>query len=160
MIVKAKRLKKGNDMINLPRRKRLQLYRYKKRQHYRRERRNIYRSFHEGELDTKIKEFDKKWTKITLIFCFSCIAFILLTIFLSGFLGLSEQALIAIYTVGVALIVNIMGVLISYKTKAYKGKKAQEDNLLERDKLGLTNLKEKVTDIFEDVVEDTTGREG
>ena len=144
----------------MTRRQKIQLYKYKKRQHYKQEKRKIYRQFHIGELDLKISEFDKKWTKITLIFCFSCIAFILLTIFLSGFLGLSEQALIAIYTVGVALIVNIMGVLIAYKTKAYKGKKAQEDNLLERDKLGLTNLKEKVTDIFEGVVEDTTGREG
>ena len=144
----------------MTRRQKIQLYKYEKRQHYKQEKRKIYRQFHIGELDLKISEFDKKWTKITLIFCFSCIAFILLTVFLSGLLGLSEQALIAISTVGVALIVNIMGVLIAYKTKAYKGKKAQEDNLLERDKLGLTNLIEKVTDIFEDVVEDTTGREG
>ena len=144
----------------MTRRQKTRLYRYRKWQHYKQEKRKIYRQFHVGELDLKISEFDKKWTKITLIFCFSCIAFILLTIFLSGFLGLSEQALIAIYTVGVALIVNIMGVLIAYKTKAYKGKKAQEDNLLERDKLGLTNLQEKVTYIYEVVGEDTTGREG
>jgi len=147
-------------MINLSRRKRLQLYRYKKRQHYRRERRDIYRSFHEGELDTKIKEFDKKWTKITIIISFFWVSFDLVTIFLSGFLGLSEQALMAITTIGVAIISEIIAVLIAYKLKAFKSKKEEEANILEREKLGLVDLKETVTNLVNDVVEDTTGREG
>lgn len=46
----------------MTRRQEIQLYKYEKRQHYKQEKRKIYRQFHVGELDLKVKEFDKKWT--------------------------------------------------------------------------------------------------
>ena len=138
----------------------IKLYRYQKRQIEKRERRNIYRFYHKGELDTKIKEFDKKWTKITIVISLCWVSFILLTLCLSSFLSLSDQALVSITVIASAIITEIIAVMVSYKLKAFKSKKEEEANILEREKLGITNLKETVSKIVSDVVEDTTGREG
>lgn len=125
-----------------------------RKEHYKAEKRKILAKYRVGLTEQQASTFSKKWTAKLTTLSAIWVSVLIISIVASGWLGLSDAALTVLGIVCGAIITEIVVVLWKYMTKAYQGKKAEEDNLLERDKLGLTNLKEKVTDIFDGVDDD------
>jgi len=133
-----------------------------RKEHYKAERRKILAKYRVGLTEQQASTFSKKWTAKLTTLSAIWVSVLIISIVASGWLGLSDAALTVLGIVCGAIITEIVVVLWKYMTKAYQGKKAEEEIKLEREKLNISNIVNTVISTVSgsDVVEDTTGREG